>query len=114
MASDELWTATEESDWAKPKRTFSAIHLSMLFATAVIAVTVVMTPVLSGKSDVAVVHSGDALFDNIVTGSIGKSRTGVQKTPNFAKKQYTIRHSITQSSAEACVIYDNGRESGGC
>lgn len=114
MASDELWTATEESDWAKPKRTFSAIHLSMLFATAVIAITVVMTPILSGKSDVAVVHSGGVFFDNIVTGSIGERRTGVQKTPNFGKKQYTIRHSITQSSSDACVIYDNGIKSDGC
>ncbi|MEP2947100.1 MAG: hypothetical protein ABJN11_08960 [Lentilitoribacter sp.] len=114
MTNDELWTDSENNGWQQPKRKFSALHLSMLFATAVVAGAMVMTPILAGKNNTNVAAKDGINYDNVVTGSIGSISSGEQRTPNFGKKQYTIRHSITQSSGEACVIYDIDRLTDNC
>ena len=119
MTNDEFWSDPDNNGWQQPKRKFSAIHLSLLFATAVVAGAMVMTPVLSEKTNTNIAKSGSkdfdgTNFDGIVTGSIGNVSSGEQRTPNFSKKQYTIRHSITQSSGEACVIFDFDLQSDNC
>lgn len=114
MTNDEFWSDPDKNGWQQPKRKFSAIHLSLLFATAVVAGAMVMTPVLSEKTNTNIAKSGSKDFDGIVTGSIGNVSSGAQRTPNFSKKQYTIRHSITQSSGEACVIFDLDLQSDNC
>jgi hypothetical protein len=106
MTNNELWTDSDTTNWQQPKRKFSALHLSMLFATAVIAGAVVMTPILAGHTNANIAANDGVNYDNVITGSIGTVSNGEQRSPDFSKKQYTIRHSITQSSGEPCVIYD--------
>lgn len=106
MTNNELWTDSETTNWQQPKRRFSALHLSMLFATAVVAGAVVMTPIVAGNTNTNIAINDGVNYDRVITGSIGTVSSGEQRSPDFSKKQYTIRHSITQSSGEACVIYD--------
>jgi hypothetical protein len=114
MANDELWAVSDEIKWNPPKKSLNAVHLSMLFAAGVVAVAVVITPILAEKTDWTVANSGGQIFDNVVTGSVGSTSDGIQKNPFSGKKQYTIRRSITQTSVEECVIYDNGARTAGC
>lgn len=114
MTNDELWTDSKDNDWQQPKRTFSALHLSMLFAIAVVAGAMILTPILAGNTNTNIAVSDGVIYDTVVTGSIGTIKSSEQRTPNFAKKKYTIRHSITQSSGEACVIFDLDHQSGNC
>ncbi len=114
MMNDEFWSDPDNNGWQQPKRKFSAIHLSLLFAIAAVAGAMVMTPILDGSHDAKIAASGDKNFDGIVTGSIGSVSSGEQRTPDFSKKQYIIRHSITHSSGEACVIYDFDPKSDNC
>lgn len=114
MANEELWTAQEETNWPQPKRSFNALRLSLLFATAAVALAVVATPMLAGKTVSTIAYSDTGFYDDVITGSIATTREGIQRTPNFPTKSYTIRRSITQSSGDACVIFDNGLKSGNC
>ena len=116
MANDELWAVSDEINWNPPKRSVSAVHLTMLFAVAVVAVAVavVLTPILADNTDLSVADSGGQIYDNVVTGSIGSVSDGVQKSPFSGRKHYTIRRSITQTSVEECVIYDTGAKTAGC
>lgn len=114
MMNDEFWSDTDNNGWQQPKRKFSAIHLSLLFAIAAVAGALVMTPMLDGSTEKKIANSSNTNFDSIVTGSIGSVSSGEQRTPDFSKKQYIIRHSITQSSGKACVIYDLNHMSDNC
>ena len=114
MANDELWAVSDEIKWNPPKKPLSAVHLSMLFAAGVVAVAVVLTPILADNTDLNVANSAGQVYDNVVTGSIGSTSDGAQKSPFSGKRHYTIRRSITQTSVEECVIFDTGVKTAGC
>ena len=77
-----------------------ALRLVLLFGSAAIALTLVLTPLAENltRSQLA---SRDGL-DFTSTGSIGK-RSG-----------YTIRRSVMQAPGEVCIIRNDGLRSGAC
>lgn len=103
---DEFWRAVREREQAK--RTTSpigAINLALLFGTAIIAVSLIITPFLSGKVKESMSASTPA-FDTLTTGSIPDSAKG--------PKRYTIRRSVLQETPGAVCIIDINGNSNGC
>lgn len=118
MANDELWASSEDNIFEKKTNGISALRISMLFACGAIALALVVTPMVANDPS-------NAAYDDVITSSIGaggavsKSNT-VQPFPKGLNNQasgsnaYTIRRSITQTSNEACIIYNSGLKTAGC
>ena len=79
-------------------RRTGVLNLSLLFGTAVIALTLILTPMLASKSDTKVLADAPIDYDNISTGSIPNN-------PNAAKR-YTVRRSVLQEMPGAVCIID--------
>ncbi|MEK1866604.1 MAG: hypothetical protein AAAB14_04845, partial [Ensifer adhaerens] len=80
------------------------LNLSLLFGTAVIALTLILTPMLSSKTDKRIMANTPVDYDNISTGSIPSKGT---------TKRYTVRRSVLQEMPGAvCIIDADGRKSG--
>jgi hypothetical protein len=80
------------------------LNLSLLFGTAVIALTLILTPMLSSKSDKRMLANTPIDYDNISTGSIPSGG---------AAKRYTVRRSVLQEMPGAvCIIDADGSRSG--
>ena len=99
MMDDDFWKAVREKEQASSK----ALNIALLFGTAAVALSLILTPMLSDKSKSSVLASAPE-FDAITTGSIPKTENG---------KRYTIRRSVLQQEPGAvCVIQGYG--DGGC
>jgi hypothetical protein len=80
-----------------------ALNMALLFGTAVIAISLIVTPLLSGKADD--MQASTIGYDDIKTGSI--------PTHDGRLKHYTIRRSILQKSpTEVCIIDEDGNRNG--
>nr|WP_298101877.1 hypothetical protein [uncultured Shinella sp.] len=104
MRDEDFWKAVQEKDYTPAGDTRTgALNLALLFGTAVIALALVLTPVLSAKSDKRMMANVPDEFDMISTGSI----------PSETGKRYTVRRSVLQEMPGAvCIIDDNGRGNG--
>lgn len=125
MANDELWTSSEENLFEKKSSGISALRISMLFACGAIALALVVTPMVAGDPSNHMASSDNGAYDNLMTSSVSGGGTGsrpniVQPYPKGLNNQgsgsnaYTIRRSITQTSNEACIIFNNGLKTAGC
>lgn len=105
MVDDDFWSAVQEKDLARSRsRRTGVLNLSLLFGTAVIALTLILTPMLSSKNDKRIMANTPVDYDNISTGSIPS---------NGSAKRYTVRRSVLQEMPGAvCVIDADGRKSG--
>lgn len=98
----DFWDAvrTNERKELKSRKT-GVLNMALLFGTAAIALSLILTPMLSGgQSNKSIAYTADE-FDNISTGSIGEP----------GAKRYTIRRSVLQETpGSVCIIegYDNG------
>lgn len=102
---DDFWKAVREKEQTsfKSRRT-GALNIALLFGTAAVALSLILTPMLSDKSKSSVLASAPD-FDNITTGSIPTSENG---------KRYTIRRSVLQQEpGSVCVVQGYGAD-GGC
>ena len=81
-----------------------ALNLALLFGTAVIALALVLTPVLSAKTDKRMIANVPDEFDMISTGSI----------PSEGGKRYTVRRSVLQEMPGAVCIIDGNGQGNGC
>jgi hypothetical protein len=80
-----------------------ALNMALLFGTAVIAISLIVTPLLSSKNDD--MQASTLGYDDIKTGSI--------PTHDGKLKHYTIRRSILQKNpSEVCIIDQDGNRSG--
>lgn len=79
--------------------------MALLFGTAVIALSLIITPFLSGSNKERMSASSGP-FDTLTTGSIPDS----DKNP----KRYTIRRSVLQETPGAVCIIDINGNSNGC
>jgi hypothetical protein len=80
-----------------------ALNLALLFGTAVIALTLIVTPLLSPEKDK--MEASTMGYDDIKTGSI--------PTEDGKVKRYIIRRSVLQENpGEACVIDQDGNRTG--
>lgn len=103
---DEFWKAVSERDEprVKPSR-IGAINLALLFGTAAIALSLILTPLVAGKDDSGRIAAGDQ-FDMLTTGAIpDKGEHG---------RRYTIRRSVLQDNPGAVCIIDINGHSTGC
>ncbi|MCF3642202.1 hypothetical protein LXM94_19725 [Rhizobium sp. TRM95111] len=105
MRDDDFWMTVQD----KEQTTFSAsrtgvLNLALLFGTAVIALALVLTPLLSAKGDKRMIAYTPDNLDMISTGSV--PQTG--KT-----RRYTVRRSVLQEMPGAvCIIEGNGYGNG--
>ncbi|MGF0539696.1 hypothetical protein ACQQ2Q_16985 [Agrobacterium sp. ES01] len=104
MVDEDFWDAvrTRERRTAKSHKT-GVLNIALLFGMVVIALSLIVTPMLSGNSDKRQLAFTPDDFDNITTGSIDQSGQG---------RRYTIRRSILQEMpGSVCII--SGDDSGG-
>ena len=101
MADDDFWKAVQEKERAAgTSRRTGALNIALLFGTAVVALSLILTPMLSDRSKSSVFASAPMDIDAITTGSIPKSEHG---------KRYTIRRSILQDTpGSICIIQGYG------
>jgi hypothetical protein len=104
---DDFWKAVREKEQASvSSRKTGALNIALLFGTAVVALTLILTPMLADKSKSSVFASAPSEFDSITTGSIPKTENGA-KSENG--KRYTIRRSVLQDTpGSVCVVQGYG------
>ena len=101
---DDLSKPQAEREFSSVKPSpIGAINMALLFGTAVIALSLIVTPLLSAKDDK--MEASTMGYDDIKTGSI--------PTHDGKVKHYTIRHSVLQTNpGEVCIIDQDGNKSG--
>ncbi|MGB3875202.1 hypothetical protein [Shinella zoogloeoides] len=106
MRDEDFWKAVQEKDFTPAGDTRTgALNLALLFGTAVIALALVLTPVLSAKTDKRIMANVPDEFDMISTGSVQPAETG---------KRYTVRRSVLQEMPGAVCIVDGPGAGSGC
>ncbi|WEZ85069.1 hypothetical protein P6U16_12680 [Rhizobium sp. 32-5/1] len=105
MVDDDFWRTVQDKDLVTSQsRRTGVLNLSLLFGTAVIALTLILTPMLASKTDNRVLANAPFDYDNIQTGSIPSGN---------ATKRYTVRRSVLQEMPGAvCIIDSDGTKSG--
>lgn len=109
MGNEDNWKAAVDKGRTSgtPSRV-GVLNIALLFGTAAIALTLILTPMLSSQSTqrrVAATPMPDP-YDNITTGSIKK-----QDGP----RRYTIRRSVLQEQPGAvCIVDGYGAKGPGC
>lgn len=117
MINEDFWRAVrmKERSSNNSRRT-GALNIALLFGTAAIALTLIITPMLADRSTVA--HVADAPiadpYDNIQTGSI-KPIGDVNARPETENgRRYVIRRSILQSDPGAVCIVQGYKSGDDC
>ena len=106
MRDEDFWKAVQEKDFTPAGDTRTgALNLALLFGTAVIALALVLTPVLSAKTDKRMIANVPDDFDMISTGSI-PAESGT--------KRYTVRRSVLQEMPGAVCIVNGDGTGNGC
>jgi len=105
MVDDDFWRTVQDKELATSQsRRTGVLNLSLLFGTAVIALTLILTPMLASKSDSKIMANSPIDYDNITTGSVPNGKTS---------RRYTVRRSVLQDMPGAvCIIDGNGSKSG--
>ncbi|MFB2551454.1 hypothetical protein [Ensifer soli] len=104
MVDEDFWRTVQEKDLvAAQSRRTGALNLALLFGTAVIALSLILTPMLSSKDD-SLFARAPLAYDDVVTGSV----------PKDSGKTYTIRRSILEETPGAVCIIDGEGNSSGC
>lgn len=83
-----------------------ALNVALLFAVAAVAVSLVLTPVLSDHSPSTQIAAQPDMLDTMATGSI--------PTPRDGSKRYTIRRSVLQDTPGSVCIVGAGSGDAGC
>jgi len=106
MVDDDFWRTVQDKDLVSSQsRRTGMLNLSLLFGTAVIALTLILTPMLASKTDTKVLADAPIDYDNISTGSIPSSNSA---------KRYTVRRSVLQEMPGAVCIIDGDGSKSGC
>ena len=103
--NEEHWHETPEREFVADRSSrIGTLNMALLFGTAAIALSLIVTPMLApGKAERMQASTMD--YDNITTGSV-PSHDG--KT-----KRYTIRRSILQENpGDVCIIENDGTKIG--
>ncbi|MBW6423800.1 hypothetical protein KX729_20270 [Rhizobium sp. XQZ8] len=100
---EEFWKTVPSRQRAHGSGKTGALNIALLFGTAAIALSLIITPMLASRDDegrrLANVQED---FDNLTTGSIPKH--GEKGTKN-----YTIRRSVLQETPGAvCIVQGYG------
>ena len=84
---------------------FGALRIALLFGSAAVALAIILVPLINRAT------GGDAMLqarsrgvDTFITGSTTKH-----------KNEYSVRRSVLQDDVtQPCIIYADGRQTGGC
>lgn len=110
MVDDEFWKAVEQKHrlTSSPNK-IGVLNIALLFGTAAIALTLILTPMLSGQTTTRRIASNPVPvedYDNITTGSVTKPE---------GTKRYTIRRSVLQEQpGSVCIVEGYGANGSGC
>ena len=104
--NDEIRPPEADSDYSRaPSSSIGALNMALLFGTAAIALSLIVTPMLAPSKDDPM-QASTMDYDNITTGSI--------PTSDGKTKHYTIRRSIlSENPGDVCII-DSAGHSKGC
>ncbi|MCL6709940.1 hypothetical protein M8R20_23380 [Pseudomonas sp. R2.Fl] len=99
----DFWDTVRSGERKELKsRKTGVLNMALLFGTAAIALSLILTPMLAGGGgNKSLAYTVDD-FDNITTGSIGNSD---------GAKRYTIRRSVLQETpGSVCIVesYNGG------
>ncbi|MDI7864261.1 hypothetical protein MRS76_20185 [Rhizobiaceae bacterium n13] len=98
MVDEEFWKAVQQKERASSKsRRTGLLNIVLLFGTAAVALSLILTPMLSGDTGTRRLASAPEDVDMISTGSIRTQESG---------KRYTIRRSILQETPGSVCIVD--------
>jgi len=107
---DEIWkTARARQKPASRSGRTGALNVALLFGTAAIALSLIVTPMLAKRSDQDRLANIQQDFDMISTGSIKRSPdNAIEKN-----KHYTIRRSVLQDTpGSVCIVQGYSSETG--
>jgi hypothetical protein len=102
--NDEFLKSQEEQEFVgASKNGVGAINMALLFGTAAIALTLILTPFLTKEGESQ--QASTIGYDDIKTGSI--------PTEDGKVKRYTIRRSVlNQNPGDVCIIDQAGNRNG--
>jgi lipopolysaccharide export LptBFGC system permease protein LptF len=102
---DEFLKESQDGDGAGDRRNgIGAVNMALLFGTAAIALSLILTPLVSQREDDMQANATMG-YDDIKTGSI--------PTADGKVKRYTIRRSVLQTNpGDVCIIDQDGNKSG--
>lgn len=104
MNDEFLKTQGEQEFVGQRESRIGAVNMALLFGTAVIALSLIVTPLLAPEKES--MQAGALGYDDIKTGSI--------PTDDGKVKRYTIRRSVLQDDpGEVCIIGQD-RSRAGC
>ncbi len=114
LMNEEFWRAVRMKERnSNDSRRTGAVNIAILFGTAAIALTLILTPMLAsrdGPARLASVTIADP-YDNIATGSI--PAVAKDRTESANGKRYVIRRSVLQDNPESyCIVrgYQSGED----
>ena len=106
VTDDELWrTIREEKQFSAKTYRTGALNFALLFGIAVVALSLILTPMLSKTTGPFYASIQDP-YDNITTGSIKKS--------DHNGRTYTLRRSVMLDSPGSVCVLGDGDTSDGC
>lgn len=101
---DEFWKTVRNRQRATYRSgKTGALNIALLFGTAVIALSLIVTPMLAERSDQKRLAHVQEDFDMLTTGSIKPGEGG--------SKHYTIRRSVLQETpGSVCIVQGYGAD----
>ncbi|MGV3550448.1 hypothetical protein [Rhizobium sp.] len=104
MSEEHPQEAPEQEFSAHRSNGMGALNMALLFGTAAIALTLIVTPMLApARPDRMQASTID--YDNITTGSVPST--------DGRTKRYTIRRSVLQEyPGDVCIIDASGKKNG--
>lgn len=106
----------KERNSNKSRRT-GALNIALLFGTAAIALTLILTPMLASRQGVAQRLADTMIsdpYDDIKTGSIRPDPATASRPETVNGKRYVIRRSILQQDPSAYCIVQGYKSDEGC
>ncbi|MHA7971514.1 hypothetical protein [Rhizobium terricola] len=106
MANEDFWKAVRSRERSSQRSGKTGVlNLALLFGTAAVALSLVVTPMLAGKTEKKSLAFEPDQYDMMSTGSIPKAEGG---------KRYTIRRSVLQETPGSVCIVDGFGTGQGC
>ena len=105
---DEIWKTVRQRPAYRSGRT-GALNVALLFGTAAIALSLIITPMLAKRGDQSRMANIQQDFDMISTGSISRNADNTKEK----NKHYTIRKSVLQETpGSVCIVQGYSSETG--
>ncbi|NTJ44814.1 hypothetical protein G6L28_19670 [Agrobacterium larrymoorei] len=96
--NEDFWKTVEDrQSYSAKSRRIGVLNVALLFGMVAVALSLIVTPMLAGKTSPTRFAQNPETFDMISTGSINRGEQ---------PKSYSIRRSITQPMPGSVCIVD--------